>query len=107
MNKVILTGNIGTDVKIYGEEKSLVARCTLATDEWNGETTETVWHSLVGFGKIAEQAKQVFHKGTRVLVIGRLRYSEYEGKQQTDIVVQEIEVQKFSESAIAKSDNQK
>ena len=75
-NKVQLIGHLGTepDVRTTSSGKKW-ARLRLATNEShrdeNGlKVTETQWHSLIAWGKVAEIAEKHLQKGSEIAVEG-------------------------------------
>jgi single-strand DNA-binding protein len=100
-NKVQLIGNLGAapEVKTLSEGKKM-ARFSIATNESyrnaKGEkVTETQWHNLVAWGKVAEIAEKYLTKGKEVVVEGKLitrTYNDKEGKKKsiTEIEVNEL-----------------
>lgn len=84
-NRVQLVGNLGMDpeIKNYEGNKKL-AKFTVATNEKttvNGEVkTDTQWHNVVAFGKMAEIVEKQLQKGAEVALEGKIRYSNYEDK---------------------------
>lgn len=100
MNKVMLIGNVGKDPDVhYYDADQAVARVSLATTE-RGYTLKngtqvpdhTDWHSLVFYRQMAKIVEQYVHKGDRLYVEGRLRYSTYDDKQGRRHYVTEIMV---------------
>lgn len=84
MNKVILIGGIGGDLELkHTKSGAPVVNFSLATNRWNSLTkeTETVWHSIVLWGKSAESFSQHAGKGSRVAVEGEIKYGSYVDKQ--------------------------
>lgn len=86
-NKVQLIGNLGQDpeVKLIGEDKK-VAHLSVATNEnyknAKGEkVTETQWHNVVAWGKLADIAEKYLVKGTEVVIEGKLINRNYTDKQ--------------------------
>lgn len=86
-NKVQLIGNLGQDpeVKSIGEDKK-VAHLSVATNEnyknAKGEkVTETQWHNVVAWGKLADIAEKYLVKGTEVVIEGKLINRNYTDKQ--------------------------
>ena len=86
-NKVQLIGNWGQDpeVKSIGEDKK-VAHLSVATNEnyknAKGEkVTETQWHNVVAWGKLADIAEKYLVKGTEVVIEGKLINRNYTDKQ--------------------------
>ena len=100
-NKVQLIGHLGNDPEIKNlESGKKVAKISIATSESykkeNGErVTETQWHNLVVWGKVAEIAENYLHKGSEVAIEGKLTYRDYTDKDGvkryvTEIIVNEI-----------------
>ena len=101
MNKVILMGRLtkNPEIKYAGKDNDMVlARYTLAVNrryKRDGEQ-ETDFISCVTFGKSAEFAQKYLHKGTRIVIGGRIstgNYKDKEGKTiyTTDVIVEEHE----------------
>ncbi|MBO5474479.1 MAG: single-stranded DNA-binding protein [Lachnospiraceae bacterium] len=106
MNKVILMGRLTRDPEVrysQGENATAVARYTLAVDRRfnrNNSDQTADFLNCVAFGKAGEFAERYFHKGTKVVVTGRIQTGSYTNKDgvkvyTTDIVVEE---QEFAES---------
>jgi single-strand DNA-binding protein len=100
-NKVQLIGNLGTDPEIKNfESGKKMARLSLATSDFyrdhdGKKVTNTQWHNLVIWGKMADIAEQYLIKGSQVAVEGRLSYRSYENKDGekkyfTEIVVNDL-----------------
>ncbi len=96
-NKVQLIGNLGQapDVKIIGDGKK-VAHLSLATNEnyknAKGEkVTETQWHNVIVWGKLAEIAEKYLVKGTEIAVEGKLVNKNYTDKQGIKRYVTEVQ----------------
>ncbi|MCY4325080.1 MAG: single-stranded DNA-binding protein [Betaproteobacteria bacterium] len=87
VNKVILLGNLGSDVKIrHTSDGRAVGNVNIATSEvWRDQGGEkhqhTEWHRLNFFGRSAEIAGQYMRKGTQVFVEGKLRTRTWTDKQ--------------------------
>ena len=86
-NKVQLIGNLGQDpeVKSIGEDKK-VAHLSVATNEnyknaKGQKVTETQWHNVVAWGKLADIAEKYLVKGTEVVIEGKLINRNYTDKQ--------------------------
>lgn len=98
INKVIIVGNLGNDPEIRtmptGEQ---VANITVATSEsWtdknSGEKkTQTEWHRIVLYRRLAEIAAQYLHKGSQVYVEGRLKTRKWQGNNGQDRYTTEIQ----------------
>lgn len=85
-NRVQLTGNLGKDPELreFDGGKRRV-RFTVATTErfsfGNGNSKDdTQWHTVVAWGKSADEVMQALKKGSRVMIEGRLVHGSYEGK---------------------------
>ena len=97
-NKVQLIGNLGNNPEIRtldGGKK--MARFSVATNETyrtaKGEkVTETQWHNLIAWGKVAEIAEQFLSKGSEVAIEGKLINRNYTDKDGVKRYVTEIQV---------------
>ena len=100
-NKVQLIGNVGNEPEITNlESGKKVAKFSIATNESykdsNGEkVTNTQWHNIVAWGKIAEIVEKYVGKGKEVALEGKLTSRSYETKEGekryvTEVVVDEI-----------------
>lgn len=97
-NKVQLIGNLGNipDVRETASGKKL-ARFSLATNETyrntEGEkTTETTWHNLIAWGKVADMAEKFLRKGTEIAIEGKLISRSYTDKEGNKKYVTEVQV---------------
>lgn len=110
MNKVILMGRLTRDPDVrysQGESSMAIARYTLAVDRRfnRGDENNTDFINIVAFGKAGEFAEKYLHKGTKVLVTGRIQTGSYTNKDgqkvyTTDVVAED---QEFAESKNASS----
>ena len=90
MNKVMLIGNVGKDepkVKYYDRDQAY-ATFSLATTERgytlaNGTKVpdRTEWHNVVLWRQLAELVEKYVHKGDKLYIEGRIRYTTYDDKQ--------------------------
>ncbi len=114
MNKVILMGRLTRDPDIrttQGENATCVSRYTLAVDrrfKKDGADQTADFISCVAFGKTAEFMEKYTHKGTKLVVSGRIQTGSYTNKDgqkvyTTDVVTDEVE---FAESKKADSSSQ-
>ena len=110
-NKVQLIGNLGNNPEIRTTENGKkIARFSLATNETyrsaKGEKiTETQWHNLIAWGKIADIAEQFLSKGSEVAIEGKLvnrNYTDKEGNKRYTTEVQVNEVLMLGEKKQAK-----
>lgn len=97
-NKVQLIGNLGNapEVKTTENGKKL-ARFSVATNESyrnaGGEkVTETTWHNLVAWGKVADIAEKYLAKGSEVAIEGKLINRSYTDKDGNKKYITEIQV---------------
>ena len=107
MNVVVLVGRLTRDPDIrqsQGDTPTVVARYTLAVDRRfnrNGNADQTAdFISMVSFGRTAEFIEKYVHKGTKLVVRGRIQTGSYTNKDgqkvyTTDVVGEDVE---FAES---------
>lgn len=97
MNKIIVSANLTKDPELRFIPQSGTAVCKFsgANNEGYGEKKITNFLNFVAWGKTAELISNYTHKGSKVLVEGRIQTGNYEkdGKKvyTTDIVVEKIE----------------
>lgn len=100
-NRVQLIGNVGSDPEIKTlEEGRKLAKLSVATNEvyYNekGEKiTDTQWHVVKAWGKLADIVEKFVEKGKEVVLEGKLVHRTWEDKEghkrySTEIVVNEI-----------------
>ena len=112
MNKVILMGRLTRDPEVrysQGDNATDIARFTLAVDRRIKRDNEASvdYINCVSFGRSAEFAEKYFHKGTKIVIVGRIQTGSYTNKDgqkvyTTDIVIEE---QDFAESKAASQQN--
>lgn len=97
INKVILVGNLGRDpeTRYSSDGTNAVTVLNLATTRryrnQAGETvSETEWHRVTLFSRLAEIAKDYARKGSLIYVEGRLRTRRYTGKDGIERFATEI-----------------
>lgn len=100
MNKVELLGRLTRDLDIRysnSEESIAVARFNLAVERRHRKDgqTEADFISCVAFGKSAEFAEKYLHKGTKIVLVGRIQtgnYTNQDGQKiyTTDVVAEEM-----------------
>jgi len=90
INKVILIGNLGQDPDMRSTQSgSSVANLRIATTErrkdrdgnWNDHTE---WHSVVSFGRTAENVGKYCRKGKQIYVEGRLQTRKWQDRDGRD-----------------------
>ena len=100
VNKVILVGNVGADPEVkYLDNGVAVCRLSLATNETYArneeKVTQTEWHRLVLWRKLAEIAEKHVKKGDLLYVEGRIRSNSWEDKDGIKRYTTEIFVDSF------------
>lgn len=97
LNKVMLIGRLGSDVKLtYFDKDSCTGQVSLATDEsYTDKTTQvkvenTQWHNVVFYNKMAERVEKYAKKGDLLYVEGRLRTRQYQGQDGVTRYVTEV-----------------
>lgn len=97
MNKVILIGNLGDEVKMHQfDDNSSIGRFPLATSESftprdSGEKiTQTEWHNIVVRNKLAEICEKYLKKGDKVYVEGKLKTRKWQDNSGQDRYTTEI-----------------
>lgn len=87
-NSVQLIGRPGIDpeVKKFESSNRMVARFTLATNEYyynqkSERVEETQWHNVVAWGKTAELVEKLVKKGKEIALEGKLTSRNWEDKE--------------------------
>ncbi len=93
-----MIGNLGNapEVKTIESGKKM-ARFSVATNESyrnaKGEkVTETTWHNLVAWGKVAEIAEKYLNKGSEIAIEGKLINRSYTDKDGNKKYITEVQV---------------
>ena len=102
-NKITIIGFLGRDPEVRetkGGKKQV--RMSVSTSEyWNDKATGerknlTEWHICVAWDKAADAIEaQQAHKGTRVMISGKLHYNSYKKQDGTDAKETQILVDDF------------
>lgn len=101
LNKVTLIGNLGKEPEIKTLEGDIkVAKFSLATsesykDKSGNLQTETEWHNIVAWRKIADLAEKYLCKGSAIYLEGKLKTRSYEDKEGNRRYVTEIIAESF------------
>lgn len=106
MNKVILMGRLTRDPEVrysQGDSAMAIARYSLAVDRRGVKRDAEVtadFINVVAFGKAGEFAEKYLHKGTKVLVTGRIQTGSYTNKDGVKVYTTDVvaEDQEFAES---------
>ena len=105
MNKVILMGRLTRDPEVryaQGASQTTVGRFSIAVDRRfkRENEPEADFFNCTAFGKQAEFIERYLHKGTKIVVVGRIQNDNYTNKEgqmvySVRVMVDEIE---FAES---------
>lgn len=111
LNKVILIGNMGDDVKIHEfDNQNKIGRFPLATSEVytsrdNGERiTQTEWHNIIARNKVAEILEKYAKKGDKLYIEGKIKTRKWQDSNGQDRYTTEVIVSEFT-FLTPKSDN--
>ncbi|MEM6684938.1 MAG: single-stranded DNA-binding protein [Bacteroidota bacterium] len=103
LNKVMLIGHLGDEVKMhYFEGGGCIGRFPIATNEsyMNKQTgervTNTDWHNIVVRNKAAEVCEKYLSKGDKIYVEGRLKNRQWQGEDGQMRYTTEIQVTDFT-----------
>jgi len=103
LNKVMLIGHLGDEVKMhYFEGGNCIGRFPIATNETytNKQTgekvTNTEWHNIVVRNKAAEICEKYLSKGDKIYVEGRLKTRQWQGEDGNTRYTTEVNVQDFT-----------
>src|SRR5262249_14001716 len=100
-NKVQLIGNVGQQPDVCTTENGKKrARFAIATSETyhnasGDKVTETQWHNLIAWGKVAEKIEKYVPKGREVAIEGKLvnrSYIDKDGVKKHFTIVQVNEI---------------
>ena len=106
MNKVILMGRLTRDPEVrysQGDSAMAIAKYSLAVDR-RGRASDgdqsADFINITAFGKAGEFAEKYLHKGTKVLVTGRIQTGSYTNKDGVKVYTTDViaEDQEFAES---------
>lgn len=110
LNKAMLIGYVGADPDVRQTSNgSAVANFSLATTEkWTdkdgNKQSQTEWHRIVAWGRLAEICGEYLSKGGQVYIEGRIRTNEWEdnegNKRKTkEIIAQRLQLLDRSEAS--------
>lgn len=102
LNKAMILGNLGAKPELRFTKAGTavttlrVATNEVSTDSEGQKVEKTEWHSVVVFGKTAENCEKYLDKGRTVLVEGRIQTREWEDKDgnkrySTEIVANSVQ----------------
>ena len=111
VNKVILMGNLTRDVEVRTTASGQsVANFSLAVSRsWRGQDgqqqDQTSFINCVAWGKVGDIIAQYVHKGSPLLVSGRLDQRSYQDKDGNKRSAVEVVVEDFNFVGSGRSDN--
>src|SRR5215207_5113806 len=97
-NKVQLIGNLGNAPEVKNTEsgKKLVSFSVATNENYRNakgeKVTETQWHNLVAWGKVADIAEKFLTKGSEVAIEGKLIHRSYSDKEGNKKYMTEVQV---------------
>jgi single-strand DNA-binding protein len=90
-------GNLGKDpeAKQASNGNSFCTFSVATSESWKDKTTgekqtKTQWHNCISYGKQSEVIAKFFKKGSKILIVGAVEYSEKDGKYFTNVKVNEF-----------------
>ncbi|MFU0841950.1 MAG: Single-stranded DNA-binding protein [Burkholderia sp.] len=97
VNKAFIIGNLGRDpeTRFSADGNTAITTINVATtrryrNQDKELVSETEWHRIVLFSRLAEIARDYLHKGSQVFIEGRIRTRKYTGKDGIDRYATEI-----------------
>jgi single-strand DNA-binding protein len=95
-------GRVVRDPEVrYGQDSMAIAKYTLAVDRRvrQGEQQTADFINIVAFGKSGEFAEKYLHKGTKIVLSGRIQTGSYTNKDGVKVYTTEVvaEDQEFAE----------
>ena len=107
LNRATLIGRLGKDPEIRRlENDNMVANLSIATSEkWTDRKTgekreKTEWHKVTVWGKLAGICEEYVHKGSLVLVEGKIETRKWQGKNGQDRYTTEVVLSGFDSQLI-------
>jgi len=97
MNIVILKGNLTRNIELsYTPTGTAVGKSSIAINDGYGDKQRTFFFDLIFFGRGAEMVNQHFHKGSQILIHGKLVQDTWvdnngNKKQKVNVVVERVE----------------
>lgn len=103
LNKVMLIGNLGDEVKMhYFDDKNCVGRFPIATSEsytskqTKERITNTEWHNIVVRNKAAEICEKYLSKGDKIYIEGRIKTRKWTDDKGMERYSSEIQCDEFT-----------
>lgn len=104
MNKVILMGRLTRDPEVRytnGQQPMAIAKYTVAVDRVSRTEEQSAdFINCTAFGKNGEFAEKYLHKGTKIVVEGRIQTGSYTNQEGNKVYTTEVVVERteFAES---------
>jgi len=95
MNITILTGHLTRDVTLKYPHESAIGETAIAVTEGYGNNKKTMFIDISLFGKTAENANKLIAKGSKVLIEGRLDFSQWVSQAGVKMSKHTLKVDKF------------
>jgi single-strand DNA-binding protein len=98
-NKIIITGHLSKDIEMrYTQSGTAIANTAIASSRrFKGadgqQKEEVLFVDLTFFGRTAEIANQYLHKGSKVLIEGRLKLDQWTDQQGTKRSKHKVDVE--------------
>lgn len=99
INKATVLGNLGNEpeYRVLPNGQACAVISVATSEVWKDKDTgeqksDTEWHRVVIWGKLAEIAGQYLHKGSKVYVEGKLKTRKWQDQQGIDRYTTEIVV---------------
>jgi single-strand DNA-binding protein len=108
--KITLLGIVGKDPEIKptkagGVIATFPVATTVKKKDPNGQFFDaTLWHNVIGFGKLAENIEKTVSKASKIYIDGTIDYQEYQDSNGTSKLSTKILINDYS--VIAKSEYQ-
>jgi single-strand DNA-binding protein len=84
MNTITIHGTVGQEPELrFSASNNAVLTFSVADNYGKDDKKKTTWHSVIVFGKVAENVANSITKGTSVLITGRYEQEEFTKKDGT------------------------
>lgn len=100
--KIVIVGNLGADPEMkYLPSGGAVVNISVATSErWKDKQTgeqkeKTEWHRCAAFNRTAEVIGEYLHKGSKVLIEGKMQTRKWQDKEGNDRYSTEVMVDRM------------
>lgn len=97
VNKVLIIGNLGNDPEVHhtNNGKTITNISVATTESWKDKQTgeqksETEWHRVVFFNRLAEIAGEYLKKGSQVYIEGKLKTRKWQDQSGQDRYTTEV-----------------